>query len=206
MMFLLPDFLFGVFLIFLGLAILALGWKIHQQIVGITGFISGLVFGDFIGSQLFRFDFFLLKLTLIIISSIAFSLLFFIYMRFSIGITSGIIGAIIISGFTSSKTLIGWALDYAIFQTNYNYAALILSFIIFGIAGYRFYKLGYIILSTGIGSILFSYGGIFVGLWNYDRQGIFLLLSLMLGIIIQLSQEGAIREQRMRINSIRFDK
>ena len=181
-------FLFGVALIIIGFAVELMGWKIHQQIVSISGFIVGLVIGDFLGVQILNLDFFLWRLLILGVSSIIFTALFFIYIRISIGVTSGIVGALIVSGFTSSRTIAEWSLNYSEFQTHFNYPALVLAFVVSCYAGYRFYRLGYIILSTGIGSILFAYGGVISGLWTYSYLGVFLLLSLMLGAVAQLSE------------------
>jgi hypothetical protein len=197
-------FFSGAALILTGIAIELIGWKIHQQIVVVSGFIVGLVVGDFIGVQMLNLDFLLWRLFILAVSSIAFTVLFFVYIRASIGVTSGIVGALIISGFTSSQTITEWSLNYALFETNFNYPALILSFVASALAGYRFYKLGYIILSAGIGSILVAYGGIVIGFWTYSYLGIFLLLSLMLGVIVQLSEEGVIREQRLMAKEFRY--
>jgi hypothetical protein len=198
------DFVFGAIIIFIGLAIETIGWKIHQQIVGVSGFVVGLVVGDFIGSQLLQLDYVVWRILILAASSIMFFILFFVYMRISIAVTSGIVGALIVSGFTSSRTLADWSLTYTVFQTNYNYSALIIAFTVSFYAGYRFFKLGYIILSTGIGSILVAYGGIISGLWTYNYLGIFLLLSLLLGVIAQLSQEGIIRERRLQVKQFRY--
>jgi hypothetical protein len=204
LMLLIIEFLFGIALIFVGFAVETLGWRLHQQIVGISGFIVGLVIGDFIGSQVLSLDFFVWKLAILVVSSVAFSILFFVYMRISIAVTSGIVGALIVSGFTSSRTLVEWSLDYSIFQTNFNFPALIIAFAVSTYVGYRFYKLGYIILSTGLGSILVAYGGIISGFWTYSYLGIFLLLSLLLGVIVQLSHEGIIRGRRLQIQEFRY--
>jgi hypothetical protein len=198
------DFVFGAIIIFIGLAVETIGWKIHQQIVGVSGFVVGLVVGDFIGSQLLQVDFVVWRILILAASSIMFLILFFIYIRISIGVTSGIVGALIVSGFTSSRTIAEWSLNYSLFQTHYNYTALIAAFAVSSYAGYRFFKLGYIILSTGIGSILVAYGGVISGLWTYSFLGIFLLLSLMLGVIVQLSQEGIIRERRLQIKEFKY--
>jgi hypothetical protein len=197
------DFVFGAIIIFVGLAVETIGWKIHQQIVGISGFVVGLVIGDFIGSQVLRIDFVVWRILILAASSIMFFILFFVYIKISIGVTSGIVGALIVSGFTSSRTIAEWSLNYTI-QTNYNYPALIIAFAVSSYAGYRFFKLGYIILSTGIGSILVAYGGIISGLWTYSFLGVFLLLSLLLGVIVQLSQEGIIRERRLQILEFKY--
>jgi hypothetical protein len=198
------ELFFGAAIIIIGLALETMGWKIHRQIIGLSGLIVGLVVGDFIGTQLLGLNFILWRVIILAFSSLLFIVLFFVYMRISIGITSGIMGSLIISGFTSSRTLAEWNLNYAIFQTNYNYPSLILAFAISSYAGYRFYKLGYLILSTGIGSIIVAYGGIISGFWTYDNLGIFLLLSLLLGVILQLSQEGVIRERRLQIRTFKF--
>ena len=197
------EFFYGIALILIGFGIEALGWKIHQQIVGVSGFVFGLVVGDFVGSQLFHLDF-LFRVVILLIAGFGFLLLFFIYMRVSVAFTSGIIGALIVSGFTSYQMITEWRLTYAVFQTVYNYPALLLSFLVSFLAGYRYYKLGYIVLSTGIGSIFIAYGGIFTGIWDYNGLGIFVLLSLMLGAIIQLSQEGAIRERRLQFKEFKY--
>jgi hypothetical protein len=197
-------FFLGVAIILVGFAVETMGWKIHQQIVGLSGFIVGLVVGDFIGSQILHLDFIVWSVALQVVSSFIFTVLFFVYMRISIGITSGIVGALIVSGFTSSSTLTEWSLNYTVFQTNFNYPALILAFSVSGYAGYRFYRLGYIILSAGIGSILVAYGGLIAGFWTYSYLGIFLLLSLMLGMIVQLSEAGIIRERKIMAKELKF--
>ena len=203
-MLLTADLFIGAVIIFVGLAIEIRGWRLHQQIVGISGFIVGLVVGDFIGSQVFNLDFIVWRIVILAASSIGFTILFFVYMRISIGVTSGIVGALIISGFTSSRTLAEWSLNYVVYRTNFNYPAMIIAFALSGYAGYRFYKLGYIILSTGIGSILVAYGGEISGLWSYSYLGIFLLMSLMIGVIVQLSEEGIIRERRLLVKDFKF--
>ncbi len=197
------EFFYGISLMIIGFGIEALGWKIHQQIVGISGLVFGLVVGDFIGSQLLRLDF-LFRVVILLMTGLGFFLLFFIYMRASIAFTSGVIGALIVSGFTSYQILTEWRLTYAVFQTVYNYPALLISFLLSFLAGYRYYKLGYIVLSTGIGSIFIAYGGIFIGIWSYNGLGLFVLLSLMLGAIIQLSQEGAIRERKLQFKEFKY--
>ena len=199
-----PVFFFGVLIIIIGLAIELMGWKIHQQIVGVSGVIVGFVVGDFVGGAILNLDLLPWRTALIAASTIAFFILFFVYIRASIAVTSGIVGALIVSGFTSSRTITEWSLNYAVFQTNYNYPLLFVAFAVSSIAGYRFYKLGYIILSTGIGSILVAYGGNIAGLWGYDHLGIFLLLSLMLGAIVQFSEEGIIRERRLQAQKFKF--
>jgi len=196
------DFFLGVAIILVGFSIETIGWKIHQQIIGISGFIVGLVFGDFIVTQVLLLDSVVWRVGILLASSFAFAILFFVYLKISIAVTSGIVGALIVSGFTSSRTIAEWSLSSTVFQTNYNYPALIVAFALSSYAGYRFYRIGYIILSTGIGSILVAYGGIVSGLWTYSFLGIFLLLSLLLGVIVQLSQEGAIREQRLQAEFI----
>jgi hypothetical protein len=198
------DFVFGAIIIFVGLAVELIGWKLHQQIVGVSGFVVGLVVGDFLGSQVLQIDYFLWRILILAAFSVGFFVLFFVYLRISIAVTSGIVGALIVSGFTSSRTIAEWSLNYVFFQTNYNYPVLIIVFAISSYAGYRFFKLGYIILSTGIGSILVAYGGIISGLWTYSYLGIFLLLSLLLGVIVQLSQEGIIRERRLQVKDFKY--
>jgi|WetSurMetagenome_2_1015567.scaffolds.fasta_scaffold93267_2 hypothetical protein len=198
------EFFFGAIVILVGLAVELVGWKIHQQIVSVSGFIVGLVVGDFIWSQVFYVDYIFWRIFILATFSIIFFVLFFVYIRISIGVTLGIVGALIVSGFTSSRTIADWSLNYVFFQTNYNYPVLVIAFAISSYAGYRFFKLGYIILSTGIGSILVAYGGIISGLWTYNYLGIFLLLSLLLGSIVQLSQEGIIRERRLQIMDFKY--
>jgi hypothetical protein len=198
------DLFIGAVIIFVGLAIEIRGWKLHQQIVGISGFIIGLVVGDFIGSEVLNLDFIVWRILILTASSIGFTILFFVYMKISIGVTSGIVGALIVSGFTSSRTLAEWSLNYVNYRTNFNYPALIITFALAGYAGYRYYKLGYIILSTGIGSILVAYGGEIANIWSYSYLGIFLLISLMLGVVAQLSEEGVIRERRLLVKEFRF--
>jgi len=198
------DFVFGVFIIFIGLAVDTIGWKIHKQILPVSGLVIGLVVGDFVGSQVLNLDNILLRILILATSCITFFIIFFVYVRISISVTSGIVGALIVSGFTSSRTITEWTLNYAIFQTNYNYSALLIAFAISSYVGYRFFKLGYIILSTGIGSILVAYGGIISGMWTYSFLGIFLLLSLFLGVIMQLSQEGVIRERRLQTKEFKY--
>ena len=198
------DFVCGAIIIFVGLAVETIGWKIHQQIVSISGIIVGFIVGDFIINQVFNIDNSLFRIAILAVFSVAFFVIFFVYMRISIAVTSGIMGALIVSGFTSSRTIVEWSFPYAIFQTNFNYPALIIALTVSSYAGYRFYKLGYIILSTCLGSILVAYGGILSGLWAYSYLGIFLLLSLLLGVIVQLSQEGAIRERRLLVREFRY--
>jgi hypothetical protein len=199
-MFLNADIIFGLVVIFIGLTIEIRGWKIHQQIIGLSGLIVGLVVGDFC-TQVLSIDSIILKYLILAISSITFTILYFVYMRISISVTSGIVGALIVSGFTSSNTITEWSLNYINYQTNFNYPALIATFILSSYAGYRFYKIGYIILSIGIGSILVAYGGEIAKLWSYNFLGIFLLMSLLLGAVVQLSEEGTIRERRLLMQS-----
>ena len=194
----------GILIIITGLTIEILGWRLHQQLIEFSGLIVGLVIGDFVSSQILRLNFFFLYISILIISGIAFTVIFFVYQRISISIVSGLVGALIVSGFTSSRTLSEWVLNYPIFQTNFNLPVLIISFMVSSFIGYRFSKLGYIWLSSGIGSILLAYGGYVSNFWAYSNLGLFLLLSLLVGVIAQLSREGGIRERSQLLSTFLF--
>jgi predicted RNA-binding Zn-ribbon protein involved in translation (DUF1610 family) len=89
-------------------------------------------------------------------------------------------------------------------ETKYNYLPIIVAFLISSYVGLRFYRLGYIILSTGIGAILIATGGTVARLWNIDRIGWPMLLSLFLGTIIQLAQEGTKREIILKKQEMKY--
>jgi len=198
------DLAYGVIIIVIGFSIETIGWRIHRAMIGISGFVTGGVIANFLATNLLNLSDLTWMLALLSILSVATAIAFLVYEKISVGITSGLVGAMIVSGFTSTRTLIGWRMNFPLIEPHYNYPVVSIAFLISTYIGWRYFKLGYIILSTGIGSILVASGGILAGLWNYDNLGIFVLLSLMIGAIVQLSQEGTRREQILRVNEYKF--
>jgi hypothetical protein len=188
----------GAVIIVIGFAVATIGWKIHRAMIALSGFVIGALSCNLIIASLSLIDDLTWIWGLSITAGILSAILFIIYEKKSIGVTSGIIGAAIISDLTSTHILVGWDYGYPILETRLNYIPILLAFLISTYAGLRFYKIGYIILSTGIGAILVAWGGIVSGIWVVSRVGFPILLSLLLGIIIQLAQEGSRRELIIR--------
>ena len=189
-----PNFLAGVIIILIGFTIATIGWKIHSAMIALSGFVIGVIIGNRIVVALGFFSDLVLIGGLSILSGLLAAIIFIVYEKTAIGVTSGLIGAAISSDLTSTRTLVGWEYGFPMLETKYNYIPIIIAFLISSYIGLRFYRLGYIILSTGIGAILIATGGTVARLWNIDRIGWPMLLSLFLGMIIQLAQEGTKRE------------
>ncbi|MCX6653983.1 MAG: hypothetical protein NTY03_02550 [Candidatus Bathyarchaeota archaeon] len=189
-----PNFLAGAIIILIGFTIATIGWKIHSTMIALSGFVVGVIIGNRIVVGLGFFTDLVLIGGLSIIMGLLAAIIFVVYEKTAIGVTSGLIGAAISSDFTSTRTLVGWEYGFPMLETKYNYIPIIVAFLISSYVGLRFYRLGYIILSTGIGAILIATGGTVARLWNIDRIGWPMLLSLFLGTIIQLAQEGTKRE------------
>jgi len=189
-----PNFLAGTVIILIGFTIATIGWKIHSAMIALSGFVVGVIIGNRIIVALGFFTDLVLVGGLSILSGLIAAIVFIVYEKTAIGVTSGLIGAAISSDLTSTRTLIGWEYGFPILETKYNYIPIIVTFLISSYVGLRFYRLGYILLSTGIGAILIATGGTVARLWNIDRIGWPMLLSLFLGTIIQLAQEGTKRE------------
>ena len=181
-------------IIIIGFIIATIGWKIHNGMIAVSGFVIGALVGERIVVALgFASDIVLIG-CLSIVSGIITTIIFLVYEKTSIGLTSGLIGAAISSDLTSTRTLINWSLGFPIIETKYNYLPIVVVFLLSSYLGLRFHRIGYIILSTGIGAILITTGGTVAQLWSIDRIGWPMLLSLFLGTIIQLAQEGTKRE------------
>jgi predicted RNA-binding Zn-ribbon protein involved in translation (DUF1610 family) len=189
-----PNFLAGAIIILTGFTIATIGWKIHSAMIALSGFVIGVIIGNRIVVGLGFFTDLVLIGGLSIITGLLAAIIFVVYEKTAIGVTSGLIGAAISSDFTSTRTLVGWEYGFPMLETKYNYIPIIVAFLISTYVGLRFYRLGYIILSTGIGAILIATGGTVSRLWAIDRIGWPMLLSLFLGAIIQLAQEGTKRE------------
>ncbi len=198
------SILLGFLLLFFGFSIILVGWKIHRQMIGLAGFITGALIGNFIYVEILRQDFFVFQLVLVPLVGVAFLIIFLVYERWALSITGGVVGALVISGFTSTRVLIDWDAETPIFAPHYNYVALFAAFLVFFYLSHKFFKLGYIFLSTFIGSIFIAYGGVGIGFWSYDNLGLFLLLSILTGIIIQLHSEGEVKERLLRINDYKY--
>lgn len=192
------SFLAGASIIIIGFSIATKGWQIHRVMIALSGFVIGALSCNLAIITLTSFNNITGIWGLSLSSGILVSILFMIYEKTSIAVTSGLIGATIISDLTSTRSLVGWDYGYPVLETRLNYLPIIIVFLISTYAGLRFYKIGYIILSTGIGSILIAWGGIVAGLWAIDRVGFPILLSLFLGAIFQLAQEGTKREVTAR--------
>jgi hypothetical protein len=162
--------------------------------IALSGFVIGVILGNLIVVALGFFSDIVLIGGLSILSGIFTAIIFIVYKKTSIGVTSGLIGAAISSDLTSTRTIVDWNFGFPIIETRYNYLPIFIAFLVSSYLGLRFYRLGYIILSTGIGAILIATGGTVARLWSIDRVGFPLLLSLFLGTIIQLAQEGSKRE------------
>lgn len=188
------SLLAGAIIILIGFTIATVGWKIHRAMMALSGFVIGAIACNLIIASLAFFSDITWIWGLSILSGILTAIIFIVYEKTSIGVTSGLIGAAIISDLTSTRTLVGWDYGYPILETRLNYLPISIAFLISTYAGLRFYKIGYIILSTGIGAILVAWGGTVAGLWAIERVGFPILLSLFLGTIIQLAQEGLKRE------------
>jgi hypothetical protein len=189
-----PYFLTGVIIILIGFIIATIGWKIHGVMIALSGFVIGVIIGNrIVVASGFFSDIFLIG-GLSILSGIFAAIVFNVYEKAAIGVTSGLIGAAISSDLTSTRTIIDWNYGFPIIETKLNYLPIFIAFIISVYIGSRFYKLGYIILSTGIGAILVATGGTVARLWTFDRVGFPLLLSIFIGAIVQLAQEGSKRE------------
>lgn len=198
------DLAFGLMIIIVGFSIETIGWRIHSAMIGISGFVVGGFIANFLATNLLNLGDLTWRFGVVGLASVATALAFLIYEKISVGITSGLVGAMVVSGFTSTRTLIGWRMNSPLIEPHYNYPVVLIAFVISSYVGWRYFKLGYIILSTGIGSILVVSGGILAGLWNYDNLGVFVLLSLMIGAIVQLSQEGTRREQLIEVNKYKY--
>jgi hypothetical protein len=189
-----PNFLAGGVVILIGFTIATLGWKIHSVMMALSGFVVGVIIGNRIVVDSGFFTDIVLIGSLSILSGLIAAIIFNVYEKTAIGVTSGLIGAAISSDLTSTRTLVGWEYGFPMLVIKYNYIPIIVVFLISSYIGLRFYRLGYIILSTGIGAILIATGGTVARLWSIDRIGWPMLLSLFLGTIIQLAQEGTKRE------------
>jgi len=198
------SLLVGILVIFIGFIIATLGWKIHSVMIAISGFVIGVIASNLIVTSLAFFSDIAWIWGISILSGIFTAIIFIVYKKTSIGVTSGLIGAAIISDLTSTRTLVGWDYGYPILETRLNYLPISIAFLISTYAGLRFYKLGYVILSAGIGAILVAWGGTLSGLWAIDRIGFPLLLSLFLGAVIQLAQEGSKREMAIRDREMKY--
>jgi hypothetical protein len=198
------SLLAGAIIILLGFAIATIGWKIHRAMIALSGFVIGAIACNLIIASLAFFSDIAWIWGLSILSGILTAILFIVYEKTSIGVTCGIIGAAIISDLTSTRTLVGWEYGYPMLETRLNYIPVSIAFLISTYAGLRFYKIGYIILSSGIGAILVAWGGTVAGLWAIDRVGFSLLLSLFLGTIIQLAQEGSKREMIIQEREMKY--
>ena len=172
--------------------------------IGLAGFITGALIGNFLYVEILRLDFFVLQLALVPLVGVAFLIIFLVYERWALSITGGVVGALVISGFTSTRVLIDWDAETPIFAPHYNYIALLAAFLVFFYLSHKYFKLGYIFLSTCIGSILIAYGGVGIGFWSYDNLGLFLLLSLFTSIIIQFHGEGEVKERLLRISDYKY--
>ncbi len=198
------DLIYGLIIIIIGFSIETIGWRIHRPMIGFSGLVVGGWLGNLLAVNLLNLNNLTWRLTILGIASVAMAIAFLVYEKISVGITSGLVGAMIVSGFTSTSTLIGWRMNSPLIEVHFNYPVVLIAFVISSYVGWRYFKLGYIILSTGIGSILVASGGILAGLWNYDNLGIFVLLSLFMGVIAQLSQEGTRREIVMDAKTYKF--
>jgi hypothetical protein len=198
------SLLVGVIIILLGFTIASVGWKIHRAMIALSGFVIGAIACNLIIASFALLSDIAWIWSFSILTGFLTAILFIIYEKTSIGITSGLIGAAIISDLTSTRILIGWDYGYPILETRLNYLPISIAFLISTYAGLRFYKIGYIILSTGIGAIIVAWGGTVAGLWAINRVGFPLLLSLFLGAIIQLAQEGSRREIIIREREMVF--
>jgi hypothetical protein len=199
-----PNLLAGVIIIIIGFTIASIGWKIHSAMIAFSGFVVGTIIGNRIFVALGFFSDLVLIGGLSILSGIIIAIIFIVYEKTSIGITSGFMGAAIISDLTSTRTLVGWEYGFPMLETKYNYLPILVAFLVSSYIGLRFYRLGYIILSTGIGAILIATGGTVARLWSIDRIGWPMLLSLFLGSIIQLAQEGTKREIILKEQEMKY--
>ncbi len=180
----------GAIVILLGFTIATIGWKIHRSMIALSGFVIGVISCDLIIYSFNLFSDVVFLWGLSILAGVLVGALFIIYEKISIGLTSGFIGAAIVSDLTSTRTLVGWNFGYPILETRLNYLPILIAFTLSTYAGLRFYRIGYIILSTGIGALLVAWGGTITGFWAVDRVGFPIILSLFIGAIMQLSQEG----------------
>ena len=189
-----PNFLAGAIIILIGFTIATIGWKIHSTMIALSGFVVGVIIGYRAAVALGFITDLVLIGGLSFLSGLIAAIIFVVYEKTAIGVTSGLIGAAISSDLSSTRTLVGWEYGFPMLEIRYNYLPIIVVFIISSYVGLRFYRLGYIILSTGIGAILIATGGTVARLWDIDRIGWPMLFSLFLGTIIQLAQEGTKRE------------
>ena len=199
-----PNFLAGVIVILIGFVIATIGWKIHSGMIVLSGFVIGAIIGERIVVILGFFSDVVLLGGFSILLGIITAIFFLIYEKTSIGVTSGLIGAAISSDLTSTRTLVNWNFGFPVIETKYNYLPIFVVFLISLYLGLRFYRLGFIILSTGIGAILIATGGTIAQLWSVDRIGWPMLLSLFLGTIIQLAQEGSKREIILQEQELKY--
>lgn len=194
----------GSAIIIIGFIVATIGWKVHSFMIVIAGFVIGMIVCNLAIVSFFPFIDFMWIWGLSIFTGVFTAILFMIYEKTSIGVTSGLIGAAIISDLTSTRTLIGWETGYPLLETRLNYLPILITLIISSYAGLRFYKIGYIILSSGIGAILIAWGGTIAGLWPLDRVGFPILLSIFLGTIIQLAQEGKKRDLLIEKHGMKY--
>jgi len=183
-----PEATIGIIVLLIGLGIACFGWKIHRALIAIMGFLIGGALGFLLlGAALRDLGGALLAFFIVGVFSAWF---FSTYEKIAVGLGAGFIGADIVADLTAKHTYSSSFFGIPVYDTQYNYPVIIIAFLISAYLGWQFYKLGYIIITSGIGASLISIGGAFIGFWGLANTTIPLLGAFLLGIIVQYIQEA----------------